>query len=113
MTIDCSTKVSTRGTEVSRCIAKPPVCNAAKNKPAAIAPTGSPSREQRRHQARPGVGRRQQRAVDEAELPAEHDDRADQAGDGAAREHRAQRLPSSRTPPYPANRALRPRIRSS
>ena len=42
MTIDCSTSVSTRGTEVSRCIAKPPVCNAAKNSPAAIAPIGSP-----------------------------------------------------------------------
>ena len=42
MMIDCSTMVSTRGIAVSRCMAKPPVCSAAKKVPAAMAPSGSP-----------------------------------------------------------------------
>src|SRR5208337_3917488 len=42
ITIACRTSASTRGTEVSRCMAKPPVCSAAKKRPATMAPTGSP-----------------------------------------------------------------------
>ncbi len=117
ITIACRTSVSTRGTDVSRCIAKPPVWSAAKNRAATIAPTGSPTDEQRRHQSGPGVGRRQQRPVDEAELRAEHDDRADEAGDRAAREHGSYGLPpephaavcrrSARSCPACATRSLR------
>ena len=94
ITIACKTSVSTRGTEVSRCMAKPPVCSAAKKRAATIAPTGSPLTSKRRHQPGPGVGRREQRPVDEPELRAEHDDRPDEAGDRAAREHGPYGLPS-------------------
>ena len=88
MTIACRTSDSTRGTEVSRCMAKPPVWSAAKKKPATIGADRLAADEQRRHQPRPGVGRSQERAVDETELRTEHDDRADKPGDRPAHEHR-------------------------
>ena len=57
-------------------------------------PNGLTADKERRHQPGPGVGWRDERPVDESELRAEHDDRPDEAGDGAAREHRSYGLPS-------------------
>ena len=76
MTIACRTRVSTRGTEVSRCIAKPAGLQRGEKQGGGDRPDRLSAGEQRRHQPGPGVGRRQQRAVDEAELRAEHNDRA-------------------------------------